>query len=199
MESRKWWKEAVIYEVYPRSFQDSNGDGTGDIRGVINRLPYIKEFGANAVWLCPCYKSPWSDNGYDVADYYQVAPEFGTNEDLYELIEKAKEYGIKILLDLVMNHTSDEHAWFQEALQNPDSKYRDYYFFEKGTDGQPPNNWRSYFGGSAWEPVPGEDNMFYLHAFSKKMPDLNWDNPAMREELYTMINWWLDKGIGVPH
>lgn len=196
MENRKWWKEAVVYEVYPRSFQDSNGDGMGDIRGVISRLPYIKELGANAIWLCPCYKSPWSDNGYDIADYYQVAPEFGTNEELYELIEKAKKHDIKILLDLVMNHTSDEHTWFQEALQNPDSKYRDYYFFEKGVNGQAPNNWRSYFGGSAWEPVPGEDNMFYLHAFSKKMPDLNWDNPSMREELYTMINWWLDKGIG---
>lgn len=196
MENRKWWKEAVIYEVYPRSFMDSNGDGIGDIRGVISKLPYIKGLGANMIWLCPCYKSPWSDNGYDIADYYQVAPEFGTNEDLYELIEEAGKYEIKILLDLVMNHTSDEHEWFQKALRDPDSKYRDYYFFKKGSDGQPPNNWRSYFGGSAWEPVPGEDNMFYLHAFSEKMPDLNWDNADMREELYKMINWWLDKGIG---
>ncbi len=196
MEEKKWWKEAVIYEVYPKSFKDSNGDGIGDIKGITSQLPYIKGLGANTIWLCPCYKSPWSDNGYDIADYYQVAPEVGVNEDLYELIEKAGELGIKVLMDLVMNHTSDEHEWFQKALSDPDSQYRDYYFFREGVNGQPPNNWRSYFGGSAWEPVPGEENMFYLHAFTKKMPDLNWDNPAMRKELYKMINWWIDKGIG---
>ncbi|KAF4452199.1 putative alpha-glucosidase (maltase) [Fusarium austroafricanum] len=195
MEEKKWWKESVVYQVYPRSFQDSNGDGIGDLNGITSRLDYIKDLGANLVWICPMYKSPWSDYGYDIADYYTVADVFGTNEDLYNLIKEAKSKDIGVLLDLVINHTSDEHEWFQKALKDPESKYRDYYFFERGIDGKPPNNWRSYFGGSAWEPVPNEDNMFYLHAFTNKMPDLNWENAELKKELYTMINWWIGKGI----
>ncbi|KAF9770214.1 hypothetical protein IL306_012270 [Fusarium sp. DS 682] len=195
MEDKKWWKESVIYQVYPRSFQDSNGDGTGDLNGITSRLDYMKDIGANLLWICPMYKSPWSDYGYDIADYYTVADVFGTNDDLYNLIKKARGKDIGVLLDLVINHTSDEHEWFQKALKDPKSKYRDYYFFHKGINGQPPNNWRSYFRGSAWEPVPNEDNMFYLHAFTKKMPDLNWENAELRQELYTMVNWWLGKGI----
>nr|WP_130859076.1 alpha-glucosidase [Gracilibacillus phocaeensis] len=196
MERKKWWKESIVYQIYPRGFKDSNGDGTGDINGITEKLDYIKDLGADTIWICPLYKSPWSDYGYDIADYYTVSEVFGTNEDLYHLIAKAKDKGIKILLDLVINHTSDEHAWFQEALKDPNSKYRDYYYFKEGNNGQPPNNWRSYFGGSAWEPVPNEENMYYLHAFTEKMPDLNWENPDMRQALYDMINWWLDKGIG---
>ncbi|MHC5375316.1 alpha-glucosidase [Enterococcus sp. LJL120] len=195
METKKWWKEATVYQVYPRSFMDSNNDGTGDIQGIIQKLDYLKDLGIDTIWVCPVYKSPWADYGYDIADYYSVADIFGSNADLYELIEKAREKGIGILLDLVINHTSNEHHWFQEALKNPESKYRDYYYFKEGIDGQPPNNWRSYFGGSAWEPVQNEPNMFYLHAFTKEMPDLNWENSEMKQELYTMINWWLEKGI----
>ncbi|KAJ9644205.1 hypothetical protein H2204_001556 [Knufia peltigerae] len=195
LQGRKWWKESVIYQVYPRSFQDTNGDGIGDLDGITARLDYIKGLGANLIWICPMYKSPRSDYGYDISDYYTVAEEYGTNNDLYNLIATAKSKGIGILLDLVINHTSDEHEWFQKALRDPDSKYRGYYFFKRGIDGRPPNNWRSYFGGSAWEAVPNEPDMFYLHAFSKKMPDLNWENAEMREELYSMINWWVEKGI----
>ncbi|CAK19643.1 alpha-glucosidase [Listeria welshimeri] len=195
-EAKEWWKESVVYQIYPRSFQDSNGDGIGDIRGIIERLPYLADLGINVVWLCPVYKSPMDDGGYDISDYYQIDPMFGTMDDMDELIEKAGELGIKILMDLVVNHTSDEHEWFQKALANPKSKYRDYYIFREGINGNPPNNWRSYFGGSAWEPVPSESNMFYLHAFSKKQPDLNWENIAVRNECIQMINWWLEKGLG---
>lgn len=195
IEEETWWKESIVYQVYPRSFQDSNGDGIGDLNGITNRLDYIKELGANLIWICPMYKSPWSDYGYDISDYYTVADVFGTNEDLYNLIAKARDNGIGVLLDLVINHTSDEHEWFRQALQNPNSKYRGYYYFKQGINGQPPNNWRSYFGGSAWEPIPNETNMFYLHAFGKKMPDLNWESTEMKQELYTMINWWVGKGI----
>lgn len=195
-EAKEWWKESVVYQIYPRSFQDSNGDGIGDIRGIIERLPYLADLGINVVWLCPVYKSPMDDGGYDISDYYQIDPMFGTMDDMDELIEKAGELGIKILMDLVVNHTSDEHEWFQKALANPKSKYHDYYIFREGINGNPPNNWRSYFGGSAWEPVPSESNMFYLHAFSKKQPDLNWENIAVRNECIQMINWWLEKGLG---
>lgn len=195
MDEKKWWKEAIVYQVYPRSFQDSNGDGVGDLNGIMSRLDHIKELGANLIWICPIYKSPCSDYGYDISDYYTVSEVFGTNEDLYNLIAKAKGKGIGILLDLVINHSSDEHEWFQKALKDPKSKYRGYYYFKQGINGQPPNNWRSYFGGSAWEPVPNEKNMFYLHAFTKKMPDLNWENAELMQEIYTMINWWVGKGI----
>ncbi len=195
MDKMTWWKEAVVYQIYPKSFQDSNGDGIGDLRGIINRLAYIKELGVNVIWLCPVYMSPMDDGGYDISDYYHIHPMFGTDADMDELIEKAGEMGIKILMDLVVNHTSDEHEWFQEALQNPKSKYVDYYIFKETKDGNPPNNWRSYFGGPAWERVEGT-NRFYLHAFSRKQPDLNWENRELREEIYRMVNYWLDKGLG---
>ena len=194
MDKKAWWKEAVVYEIYPKSFQDSNGDGIGDLRGIINRLDYIRSLGADVIWLCPVYKSPMCDNGYDIADYYHVDPMFGTDEDLDELIAETGRLGIKILMDLVVNHTSDEHEWFQKALKDPCSKYADYYVFREGRAGEAPNNWRSYFGGSAWERV-GNSNRFYLHAFDRKQPDLNWECEELREEVYKMINYWLDKGV----
>ncbi|WP_265457971.1 alpha-glucosidase [Enterococcus sp. HY326] len=192
---KNWWKEAVVYQIYPKSFQDSNGDGIGDIPGIITRLDYLKELGINVIWLCPVYKSPMDDGGYDIADYYQVDEMFGSNQDLEELLTKANQLGMKVLMDLVVNHTSDEHAWFQEAIKDPTSPYRDYYVFREGRGGQAPNNWRSYFGDSAWDLVPGEDNLFYLHAFTKKQPDLNWENDNLRQDIYDMINYWLDKGL----
>lgn len=194
MDKKAWWKEAVVYEIYPKSFQDSNGDGIGDLRGIIDRLAYVKALGADVIWLCPVYKSPMCDNGYDIADYYHVDPMFGSDEDMDELIAEAGRLGIKILMDLVVNHTSDEHEWFQKALKDPCSKYADYYVFRDGRDGEPPNNWRSYFGGSAWERI-GDSNRFYLHIFDKKQPDLNWECEELREEIYKIINYWLDKGL----
>lgn len=194
-ERNDWWKHAVVYQIYPKSFQDSNGDGMGDLRGITARLPYLKELGVNMIWLCPVYQSPMDDGGYDIADYFHVDPMFGTDEDLDELICKAGDMGIRILMDLVINHTSDEHSWFQEALKRPDSRYGNYYIFKETEDGTLPNNWRSYFGGPAWERI-GDTNRFYLHAFSKKQPDLNWENEEVREELYQMINYWLGKGLG---
>lgn len=195
MGKNAWWKDAVVYQIYPKSFQDANGDGIGDLRGITKRLGYLKELGVNIIWICPMYQSPMDDGGYDISDYYHIDPMFGTDADMDELIQKADEMGIKILMDLVINHTSDEHEWFQKALREPDSKYADYYIFKETEDGNPPNNWRSYFGGSAWERVEGT-NRFYLHAFSKKQPDLNWENPELREEIYKMVNYWLDKGVG---
>lgn len=196
MTTKDWWKESVVYQVYPKSFQDSDGDGFGDLRGIINRLDYLKELGIDVLWLCPVYQSPMDDGGYDISDYYTIDERFGTNEEMDELLEKANRLGIKVLMDLVVNHTSDEHEWFQKALADSDSKYRDYYIFREGVDGNPPNNWRSYFGDAAWEKVPNEENLFYLHAFTKKQPDLNWENEEVREEIYKMINHWLDKGLG---
>lgn len=195
MDKKQWWKEAVVYQIYPKSFYDSNGDGIGDLKGIIQKLSYLKKLGVNVIWLCPVYCSPMDDGGYDISDYYHIHPMFGTDEDMDELIGKADQMGIKILMDLVVNHTSDEHPWFQEALKNPDSKYADYYIFKESEDGKAPNNWRSYFGDSAWERVEGT-NRFYLHAFSGKQPDLNWENPELREEIYRMVNFWLDKGLG---
>ena len=189
---RKWWQKEVIYQIYPRSFQDSNGDGIGDLQGIISRLDYLKELGVTMLWLCPIFKSPMDDNGYDISDYLSIAEEFGTMDDLRKLIEEGKKRGIKIILDLVLNHTSDEHKWFKEALNNPDSMYHDYYIFKQGKE--IPNNWRSVFGGSVWEKVKGRDE-YYLHSFGKKQPDLNWENPKLREELYKMIEQWLQMGI----
>lgn len=193
--SRKWWKEAVVYQIYPKSFRDSNGDGIGDIPGIIEKLDYIQALGVNVIWLCPVYRSPMDDNGYDISDYYHVDPMFGTDADMDRLIREAEQRGMKILMDLVINHTSDEHLWFQEALKDKNSKYRDYYIFRKGSQDGPPNNWRSYFGGSAWERV-GDSDEYYLHAFTKKQPDLNWENEAVREELFAMVEYWLKKGLG---
>lgn len=195
MEKNAWWKDAIVYQIYPKSFQDTNGDGIGDLRGITQRLGYLQKLGVTIIWICPVYQSPMDDGGYDISDYYHIDPMFGTDADMDELIQKADEMGIKILMDLVVNHTSDEHEWFQRALKKPDSKYADYYIFKETEDGNPPNNWRSYFGGSAWERVEGT-NRFYLHAFSKKQPDLNWENPELREEIYKMVNYWLDKGVG---
>ncbi|MHC9533324.1 alpha-glucosidase [Dellaglioa sp. L3N] len=196
MKQNEWWKESVVYQIYPKSFKDSNKDGMGDLKGIIEKIPYLSKLGVNLVWLSPIYKSPMDDGGYDISDYYSIDPMFGTNEDMDELVKVAKNHGIKLLMDLVINHTSDEHEWFKEALKNPASKYRNYYIFKEGIEGNPPNNWRSYFGGSAWEKVPNEPNMYFLHAFSKKQPDLNWENSAVRNECIDMINWWLDKGFG---
>lgn len=192
---KKWWHNLVGYQVYPKSFQDSNQDGIGDIPGIIRRLDYLAELGINLLWVCPVYRSPMMDHGYDISDYTQVDPMFGTNRDLEELIRKAKERGITVIMDLVINHTSSEHPWFLEACRDPEGKYGQYYIIHKGKEGQPPNNWRSLFGGSAWEPI-GESGYFYLHLFTKGQPDLNWDNEALRRELYQMINGWLEMGIG---
>ena len=197
---KKWWQKEVGYQIYPRSFYDRNNDGIGDLNGITAKLDYLKELGITLIWVCPIFKSPMDDNGYDISDYYDVNPEFGTKEDLERLIKEAEKRGIKIILDLVINHTSDEHEWFLEALKNPESKYRNYYIFKRGKNGLPPTNWRSHFGGSAWEKVEGEadengNEMYYLHLFTKKQPDLNWENPEVREELYKMVNYWLEKGI----
>ena len=197
---KKWWKKEVGYQIYPRSFYDSNNDGIGDLNGITEKLDYLKNLGITLIWVCPIFKSPMDDNGYDISDYYDVNPEFGTKEDLEKLIKEAEKRGIKVILDLVINHTSDEHEWFLEALKNPESKYRNYYIFKRGENGLPPTNWRSHFGGSAWEKVEGEadengNEMYYLHLFTKKQPDLNWENPEVRKELYKMVNYWLEKGI----
>jgi len=195
MNHKAWWKNALVYQIYPKSFMDANGDGVGDLQGIIEKLDYLEKLGVNVLWLCPVYKSPMDDGGYDISDYYHIHPMFGTDADMDELIQKAEERGMKILMDLVVNHTSDEHEWFQKALADPKSEYADYYIFRETKDGNPPNNWRSYFGDSAWEKVEGT-NRYYLHAFSKKQPDLNWENPKLREEIYRMVNYWLDKGLG---
>ncbi len=192
--NQSWWKEAVIYQIYPKSFYDSNNDGIGDIRGIIEKLPYLRELGITMIWVSPFYKSPMADNGYDISDYYAINPNLGNMPDIETLITRASESGIQVMIDLVVNHTSDEHPWFQKALSEPESKYRDYYIFRPGIENTFPNNWRSIFGGSAWEKVAHEKN-YYLHTFHRKQPDLNWENPALREEIYTMINWWLKKGI----
>ena len=197
---KKWRKKEVGYQIYPRSFYDSNNDGIGDLNGITEKLDYLKNLGITLIWVCPIFKSPMDDNGYDISDYYDVNPEFGTKEDLEKLIAEAEKRGIKVILDLVINHTSDEHEWFLEALKNPESKYRNYYIFKRGENGLPPTNWRSHFGGSAWEKVEGEadengNEMYYLHLFTKKQPDLNWENPEVRKELYEMVNYWLEKGI----
>lgn len=189
---KKWWQEEVVYQIYPKSFYDSNGDGIGDLKGITQKLDYLQKLGVTMLWICPIYRSPMDDNGYDVSDYQDIAPEFGVMEDLDELIAAAKERGIKIVLDLVINHTSDEHEWFQKALKEPESEFRNYYIFREGK--KEPNNWRSVFGGSVWEKAPGEE-AYYFHAFGKKQPDLNWENPLLRERLYEMVNWWLDRGI----
>lgn len=190
----KWWKKAVIYQIYPKSFQDTNGDGIGDIPGIISRLDYLEDLGIDAIWLSPVYRSPQDDNGYDISDYQDIDPIFGSLEDMDRLISEAKKHRIRIIMDLVLNHTSDEHYWFQEALKGKDNPYHDYYVWRDGEEGCPPNDLTSGFGGSIWQWVP-ELNQFYMHQFSKKQPDLNWQNLKVRQELYKMINWWIDRGI----
>lgn len=191
---RKWWKECVIYQLYPRSFYDTDGDGIGDLRGVIEKLDYLKELGVGAIWLNPVYASPNDDMGYDISDYQDIMPEFGTMEDMDELLEKAHQRGIRIIMDLVVNHSSDEHAWFIESRKSKDNPYRDFYIWRDGKDGKEPNNWASFFTPSAWKYDEVTDQ-YYLHLFSEKQPDLNWENETVRETIYEMINWWLDKGI----
>lgn len=191
---KKWWKESVVYQIYPRSFCDSNGDGIGDIKGITSKLDYLKELGVDVIWLSPVYQSPNDDNGYDISDYQAIMEEFGTMEDFDEMLAAAHERGIKLVMDLVVNHTSDEHHWFVESRKSVDNPYRDYYIWRPAKDGKEPNNWGSCFSGSAWE-LDSETDMYYLHLFSKKQPDLNWDNPAVRDEVFRMMNWWIDKGV----
>ena len=191
---RKWWHDKVAYQIYPKSFLDTNGDGIGDLRGIISKLDYLKELGVDIIWLSPIYKSPFVDQGYDISDYYAIAEEFGTMEEFDELLAETKKRGMYLIMDLVINHCSDQHEWFQKALKDPAGEYGDYFYFRKGKKGNPPSNYRSYFGGSCWEPVPGTD-LYYFHMFAKEQPDLNWENPTLRNKLYEMINWWLDKGL----
>ena len=193
--TNKWWENAVVYQIYPKSFQDSNGDGYGDIRGIISRLDYLKDLGIDAVWISPMYCSPQDDNGYDISDYQDIDPMFGTMDDMEELIREAGKRGIKIIMDLVLNHTSDEHRWFLEAVKGKENPYHDYYVWRDGEEGVYPNDMKSTFGGPAWEWVP-ELKQYYFHQFSVKQPDLNWENPKVRREIYDMILWWMDKGVG---
>ncbi len=194
---RKWWHGKTAYQIYPKSFCDSNGDGIGDLRGVISKLDYLRELGVEIVWLSPVYPSPMADQGYDISDYYGIDPRFGTMDDMDELIAKARERGISIVMDLVVNHCSDEHEWFRRACEDPDGPYGQFFYIRDWHEGEPlPCNWRSYFGGPCWETLPGHPDKIYFHAFHKKQPDLNWENPKLRREIYKMINWWLDRGLG---
>ena len=192
---KKWWQDKVAYQIYPKSFYDTNGDGIGDLPGIIEKLDYLKELGVDIVWLSPCYRSPLADQGYDISDYYDIDPRFGTMEDMDRLIAEAKKRDMYIVMDLVVNHCSDEHEWFKKACKDPDGKYGRFFYLRDKEDDKLPTNWRSYFGGPVWEDLPGT-NKQYLHVFHKKQPDLNWENPELREEVYKNINWWLDKGLG---
>lgn len=191
---KKWWHGKVAYQIYPKSFYDSNGDGIGDLKGIIQKLDYLKDLGIDILWISPVYVSPLADQGYDIADYCAIDPRFGTMEDMELLLREAKARNIGVLMDLVVNHCSDEHPWFQKACQDPEGKYGRYFYMRKITDGKLPCNWRSYFGGPVWERI-GDTDWYYLHVFHKKQPDLNWENPELREEIYQMMNWWLDKGL----
>ena len=192
--TKKWWHDKVAYQIYPKSFYDSNGDGIGDIPGIISKLDYLHDLGVDIVWLSPCYRSPLADQGYDISDYYSIDPRFGTMEDMENLIAEAKKRNMYILMDLVVNHCSDEHEWFAKACQDPEGKYGNFFYLRDKKEGELPTNWRSYFGGPVWEDLPGTGKQ-YLHVFHKKQPDLNWENPELREEVYKNINWWLDKGL----
>ncbi len=195
MVKEKWWKSSVVYQIYPRSFCDSNGDGIGDINGIRSKLWYLKKLGIDVIWLSPVYVSPNADNGYDISDYYGISPEYGSMEDMKDLIRECENCGIRILMDLVVNHTSDEHPWFVEAKKSKDNPYRDYYIWREGTKGSPPNELESCFGGNAWE-YSEETGEYYLHFYHKKQPDLNWENEAMRKEIWKMMNFWIDMGVG---
>ena len=193
---KKWWHDKVAYQIYPKSFYDSNGDGIGDLQGIIRKLDYLKDLGADILWISPIYPSPFADQGYDISDYYNIDPAFGTMEDMDELIREAQKRDMYILMDLVVNHCSDEHEWFEKACADPSGEYGNFFYIEDRKEGELPCNWRSYFGGPVWEPLPGHPDKQYMHVFHKKQPDLNWENPAVREEVYKNINWWLDKGLG---
>lgn len=194
---KQWWHDKVAYQIYPKSFYDSNGDGIGDIPGIIEKLDYLRDLGVDILWLSPIYKSPLADQGYDISDYYSIDPRFGTMKDMEHLIHEAKKRQMYILMDLVVNHCSDEHEWFQKAIQDPDGKYGNFFYITDRKEGEKlPCNWRSYFGGPVWEPLPGHPDKQYLHVFHKKQPDLNWENPEVREEVYKNIRWWMEKGLG---
>ena len=193
--TKKWWHDKVAYQIYPKSFYDSNGDGIGDLPGIISKLDYLKDLGIDIIWLSPCYCSPLADEGYDISDYYNIDPRFGTMEDMERLLDEAKKRDMYILMDLVVNHCSDEHEWFRKACEDPNGKYGSFFYLRDKKEGELPTNWRSYFGGPVWDDLPGT-NKQYLHVFHKKQPDLNWENPELREEVYKNINWWLDKGLG---
>lgn len=193
--NEKWWKKAVVYQIYPKSFQDSNGDGFGDLQGIIKRLDYLETLGINAIWLSPVFKSPQADNGYDISDYRDIDPTFGSLDDMEELINEAKKHNIRIMMDLVLNHSSNEHRWFKEAKKSKDNPYHDYYIWRDGDEGVPPSDMKACFCGSAWEYVP-EIGQYYFHQFLPEQPDLNWDNPKVRRAIYDMILWWMDKGVG---
>lgn len=192
---KKWWHDKTAYQIYPKSFLDTDGDGVGDLNGIRKKLDYLKELGIGIVWISPVYQSPFADQGYDVSDYYAIDPVFGTMQDMDKLIAEAKKHNIAVIMDLVVNHCSEQHEWFQKALADPFGPYGNYFYIREGKEGKAPCNWRSYFGGSAWEKLPGYDNLFYLHMFAKEQPDLNWENPVLRQEIYKMARWWLDKGI----
>ena len=193
--NEKWWKKVVVYQIYPKSFQDSNGDGFGDLQGIIKRLDYLETLGINAIWLSPVFKSPQADNGYDISDYRDIDPTFGSLDDMEELINEAKKHNIRIMMDLVLNHSSNEHRWFKEAKKSKDNPYHDYYIWRDGEEGVPPSDMKAVFGGSAWEYVP-EIGQYYFHQFLPEQPDLNWENPKVRRAIYDMILWWMDKGVG---
>ena len=193
---RKWWHDKVAYQIYPKSFMDSNGDGIGDLQGIISKLDYLKDLGVDILWLSPIYQSPLADEGYDISDYYSIDPRFGTMKDMEELIAETRKRGMTVLMDLVVNHCSDEHEWFKKACEDPEGRYGGFFYLrDKDPEGKLPTNWRSYFGGPCWEELPGTDKL-YLHVFHKKQPDLNWENPELREEVYKNIRWWMEKGIG---
>lgn len=193
---QKWWHDAVVYQIYPRSFLDSNNDGIGDLNGIISKLDYLKLLGINVIWLSPVYQSPMDDNGYDISDYQAIAEEFGSMEDMKRLMDEAKKRDIKIVMDLVVNHTSDEHRWFEQARSSKDNPYRDYYIWRDAKpDGSAPDDQQSIFGGSAWQ-WDEQTEQYYFHLFSKRQPDLNWENPKVQEEVHQMMNWWINLGIG---
>ena len=189
-----WWQKSVVYQIYPRSFMDSNGDGIGDLQGIISKLDYLRNLGVDVIWLSPFYASPNADNGYDISDYQKIMEEFGTMEDFDELLKEAHQRNLKIIIDMVVNHSSDEHEWFKKSKAGIEP-YRNYYIWRKGVDGKEPNNWRSNFSGSAWT-YSEERQEYYLHLFHKKQPELNWQCAELRNEIYRMMNWWLDKGVG---
>ena len=193
---KQWWHTKTAYQIYPKSFYDSNGDGIGDLQGIIRKLDYLKYLGIDIIWLSPIYVSPLADQGYDIADYYDIDPRFGTMEDMDQLLREAKKRDMYVRMDLVVNHCSDEHIWFKKACEDPDGRYGKYFYIETVKPGEKlPCNWRSYFGGPVWEKLPGHEDKYYLHVFHKKQPDLNWENPLLREEVYKMVNWWLDRGL----
>ncbi len=194
MSDRVWWKEAIVYQIYPRSFKDSNGDGVGDLQGIISKLDYIQSLGVDAVWLNPIYKSPNDDGGYDISDYYSIQPEFGSMQDFDELLAGLHQRGLKLIMDLVLNHSSDEHPWFEESKKSKSNSFRDYYFWKPGKNGHPPNNWPSFFGGNAWQ-LDDRTGEYYLHLFSVKQPDLNWENIALRKDIHELMRYWLKRGV----